>query len=113
VPNRKRVMEEAGAQESQPSPRESARLDFDDPKFLDKISDQLNERHEPDKHVLLNVPIWGWTGDGKTCALLTAVHFSDPAQHPLSFALITNTDELVSLESSNEDYKGLNLVLQR
>ena len=49
-------------------------------------------------------------GDGKTCALLTAVHFSDPAQHPLSFALITNTDELVSLESSSEDYKGLNLV---
>jgi hypothetical protein len=109
VANRKRVIETVKAQASQES-NGTPNLEFDDPTFLARISEQLEKRNEPNKHVLLNIPIWGWTGDGKTCALLTAVHFCDPAQHPLGFALITNTDELVSLENSAEDYKGLNLV---
>lgn len=61
-------------------------------------------------NVLLNIPIWGWTGAGKTCSLLTAIHFSDAAQHPLGFALVNDTDELSELEAANEDYKYLNLV---
>lgn len=105
--NRKRVAEDS-AQESEQPKRDSPNID--DPKFLEQISEQLKARREHNKHILLNIPIWGWTGDGKTCALLTAIHFCDPAQHPLGFALITNTDELVSLESSVEDYKGLNLL---
>ena len=60
--------------------------------------------------ILLNIPIWGWTGDGKTCCLLTAIHFSEPAQHPFGFALVDDTDELAELEAANEDYKFLNLV---
>jgi hypothetical protein len=110
VANRKTVAQAANAQPPQQAEEISPKLDVDDPEFLNKITEQLGKRHEPTKHVLLNIPIWGWTGDGKTCALLTATHFCDPAQHPLSFALITNTDELLSLESSAEDYKGLNLV---
>lgn len=108
--NPKRVAQAANAEPHQQSERISPKPNVDDPEFLDEISKQLGKRHEPSKHVLLNIPIWGWTGDGKTCALLTAVHFCDPTQHPLSFSLITNTDELVSLENSTEDYKGLNLV---
>jgi hypothetical protein len=110
VANPKIVAQKAIVEPSQQSRGVFPKLSIDDPEFLDKISEQLRMRREANKHVLLNIPIWGWTGDGKTCALLTAVHFCDPAQHPLAFALITNTDELVSLESSTEDYKGLNLV---
>jgi len=110
VTNRKAVAQVANEQVAQQSERVFPKLNIDDPEFLEKISERLRERHETSKHVLLNIPIWGWTGDGKTCALLTAVHFCDPVQHPLGFSLITNTDELVSLESSAEDYKGLNLV---
>lgn len=100
----------ASAQQLQRSTEGVGKLDFNDPKFLDNINDELKNRREPDKHVLVNIPIWGWTGDGKTCALLTAIHFCDAAQHPLNFSLIANTDELVSLETSAEEYKGLNLV---
>ncbi len=95
------------APESQKPERASPSVD--DPNFLNNINDQLESRGA-DKNVLLNIPIWGWTGDGKTCALLTAIHFCDPAQHPLGFALVTNPDELVALENSTEAYKGLNLA---
>lgn len=99
--------EAASVPESQEPERASPSVD--DPNFLTNIKDQL-DRREADKNVLLNIPIWGWTGDGKTCALLTAIHFCEPAQHPLGFALVTNPDELVALENSTEEYKGLNLA---
>lgn len=108
--NRKTVAQAANAQPQQQSEGISPKPNVDDPEFLNKINEQLRKRHEPSKDVLLNIPIWGWTGDGKTCALLTAIHFCDPTQHPLSFAYITNTDELFCLENSAEDYQGLNLV---
>jgi hypothetical protein len=110
VANRKIVAQVDSAQPPLQSEGVLPKLDIDELEFLNKVSEQLRKRHETSKHVLLNIPIWGWTGDGKTCALLTAVHFCEPAQHPLSFALITNMDELVALESSAEEYKGLNLV---
>ena len=101
------------AKSVQPPPQAEGvvpKLDIDDPEFLNKVSEQLRGRRETSEHVLLNIPIWGWTGDGKTCAVLTAVHFCDSSQHPLSFSFITNTDELVALENSAEEYAGLNLV---
>lgn len=108
--NRKVV---APAKSMQPKPSSEGtppKLDIDDPNFLTKVSEQLAGRQETNEHILLNIPIWGWTGDGKTCAVLTAIHFCDPSQHPLSFAFITNTDELIALEGSTEEYAGLNLV---
>jgi len=96
---------------AQPSSSNSpVQLGIDDPEFFQKITQQLQGRNQKSKHVLLNIPIWGWTGDGKTCALLTAIHYCDPGQHPLGLALITNTNELVSLESEIEEYRGLNLA---
>ena len=41
--------------------------------------------------------------------MLTAIHYCDPGQHPLGFALITNTNELATLEAQIEEYRGLNL----
>ncbi|HEY2383961.1 MAG TPA: hypothetical protein VGK48_22520 [Terriglobia bacterium] len=81
----------------------------DNPAFLEDVVRRLEGR-QSDKNIVLNVPIWGWTGDGKTCSLLTAIHYCDPAQHPLGLALITNTDELTKLENSAEEYRGLNLT---
>jgi hypothetical protein len=77
--------------------------------FLEQITRELTQKLSS-KSVLLNIPIWGWTGDGKTCALITAIHFCDPAQHPLGFSLATNYDELTALENSTEEYRGLNLA---
>jgi hypothetical protein len=110
MPIRKAALEGGGDQPPEQPKGTPSKPGIDDAFFLDNISQQLRQRNEPNEHLLVNIPIWGWTGDGKTCALLTAVHFCDPAQHPLSFAFISNTDELVSLESADEDYKGLNLV---
>jgi hypothetical protein len=81
----------------------------DDKQFFEKLHGQLKSR-QADKNVLVSIPIWGWTGDGKTCAMLTAIHYCDPSQHPLGLALVTNTDELVSLENATEEYRGLNLA---
>src|ERR1700694_6042407 len=83
---------------------------IDAPDFFDQIKEQLRNRPTTDKNVLLNIPIWGWTGDGKTCALLTLIHYCDPAQHPLGFALVTNALELQALENATDEYKGLNLA---
>ena len=83
---------------------------IDDPDFLEKVRQQLGQRNQKNKQVLLNVPIWGWTGDGKTCALLTAIHYCDPGLHPLGFTLITNSNELATLEAQTEEYRGLNLA---
>jgi hypothetical protein len=84
-------------------------LSIEDSNFLEKITTLLQQKPS-DKNILLTIPIWGWTGDGKTCALLTAIHYCDPAQHPLGLALVANSDELERLESSTEEYHGLNLA---
>ncbi len=76
---------------------------------LFKELNELLEKRAQENNVLLTIPIWGWTGDGKTCALLTAVHYSDQGRHPLVLAPITNPDELAALERSADEYKGLNL----
>ncbi|WP_163869892.1 hypothetical protein [Myxococcus eversor] len=77
--------------------------------FVEALARKLENRKSGNK-ALLTIPIWGWTGDGKTCSLLTAIHFCDPNQHPLGFFPITDRDELVSLENSVEEYKGLSLA---
>lgn len=41
-----------------------AQVGIDDPEFFQKITQQLRDRAQKSKQVLLNIPIWGWTGDG-------------------------------------------------
>ncbi len=79
------------------------------PVDLGAIRSELQGLHQ-EGNVLLNIPIWGWTGDGKTCSLLTAIHFCDPIQHPIEFALVRNPDDLDVLEQSVEEYSGLHLA---
>lgn len=63
-----------------------------------------------ERNVLLNIPIWGWTGHGKTCALLTAVHFCATPDYPLSLSLISDATELAEVELKTEAYKGMDLA---
>lgn len=62
---------------------------------------------EPD--VLLNIPIWGWQGSGKTCALLTAIHYCRVELHGISLARVKDRDELLELEERVPSYRGLRL----
>lgn len=79
------------------------------PVDLDQIRKEILERPQ-DSNVLLNIPIWGWEGDGKTCALLTAIHYCDPLQHPFEFALVRDPDDLNLVEESVEAYRGQHLA---
>lgn len=80
-----------------------------DTEDLSRIREALDKR-EGDSDRVVSIPIWGWTGDGKTCALLTAIHYCDPAAHLLELALITDTEDLARMEGSVEQYRGLNLA---
>lgn len=82
---------------------------LEDPEFFKKVTAALQQRGG-DKRVLLNIPVWGWTGDGKTCGLLTALHFCEPPEHPLGFALVSNTEELAELEAATDEYRGMSLA---
>lgn len=62
-----------------------------------------------DRSLILNIPIWGWTGNGKTTSLLTALHFCEPLEHALGFALVSDTRDLVRLEGQVPEYRNLNL----
>mgnify|MGYP000563128443 CR=1 FL=1 len=61
-----------------------------------------------DSEIVLNIPIWGWTGHGKTCSLLTALHYCEADEHAISLALVHDTEDLLALEQRG--YKGLGLV---
>jgi hypothetical protein len=80
------------------------------PALFEEVKARVATRPKSDRAVLLSVPIWGWTGDGKTCALLTALHYADAVEHALSLAYVTDIDELAELEREAEVYKGLNLA---
>jgi hypothetical protein len=76
--------------------------------FFDDVRGQLAQR-SPEKNVLVNIPIWGWVGDGKTCALLTAIHYCDASQYPLGFTYAT-PEELTALEESTDAYRSPDLL---
>src|SRR4051812_26913667 len=81
-----------------------------DANFFERIHAKLAKRlssRTADEKVLLNIPIWGWTGDGKTCALLTAIHYCEPIEHGIGLALVTDTTDLAGMEAETEQYRGL------
>lgn len=63
-----------------------------------------------DRNVVLSIPTWGWTGDGKTCALLTALHYCEVPDQPIGLAMINDVSELEALEASTDEYKGMSLA---
>lgn len=80
-----------------------------DPDFFVKAKTRFKARRREDGMVLLNIPVWGWTGDGKTCSLLTLLHYADALQHGLGIAYVTDRDEITKLEGEVDAYQGLSL----
>ncbi|GMT96685.1 hypothetical protein KH5H1_08040 [Corallococcus caeni] len=91
-----------------PSQGESS-ISPDSENLFESIKASLTNKHK-DKELLLNIPIWGWTGDGKTVALLTTHYFLDVFKHGLGLALVTNTSALQKMEAESAIYRGLNLA---
>lgn len=92
-------------QDPKPNPQEA---ESDPAEFFGSIKKKLANDQTPD--ILLSIPTWGWPGDGKTCAILTAIHFCDLQKHGLSLARITDTDELTTLEDTTNAYRGMGLA---
>lgn len=68
------------------------------------------EAIEDGARTVICIPIWGWTGHGKTCALLTATQSAQVEKHGLTYALVKDTRALEQLESTETKYKGLGLA---
>jgi hypothetical protein len=94
------------AEAKQPPSEASPANDHD---FFPKAKARFKSRSREDSLVLLNIPIWGWTGDGKTCSLLTLLHYADSLLHGLSVAYVTDRDEITKLEGEVDAYQGLSL----
>ena len=81
--------------------------DPSDPAFFERAVTYVKTL--PTRNIIVTVPMWGWTGDGKTCALLTAVHYSRAASHALSFPLVTDVDDLHALQAAVPQYADMDL----
>lgn len=63
-----------------------------------------------DRSRVLTVPVWGWTGDGKTCSILTLFHYADPTEHGIGLSLVDDVSELERAIAGVAAYDGLRLV---
>src|SRR5690606_19122120 len=63
-----------------------------------------------DPSVLLNIPVWGWQYSGKTCAILTAVHYCQAQMHGIGLARVKDMSDLNEMASKFEAYRGLQLA---
>lgn len=59
---------------------------------------------------LLTIPTWGWTGDGKTCALLAALFHLEAPEHGVGLALVDDPGELDEVIESTDAFQGLSLA---
>ncbi len=74
----------------------------------DKLIERIRELQTKEP-CLLGITIWGWTGDGKTCNLLTALHYCEATTLGISFAKVRDTDDLEELQTL-EEYRGIELA---
>jgi len=87
-----------------------------DPESLPGTSIDFGKYHEELTGIedgpsrIINVPVWGWTGDGKTCAILAMLHHARASEHGLSLALVDDTSELETVTRDIDAYAGLGLV---
>jgi hypothetical protein len=68
------------------------------------------EAIEDGARTVICIPVWGWTGHGKTCALLTATQHAQVEKHGLTYAIVKDTRGLEQLEATEAKYKGLGLA---
>jgi hypothetical protein len=67
--------------------------------------DRLKEITEP---MLLCIPMWGHLGDGKTTALITALHYADATKDGVGLRYVKDPDSLAGL-AARDEYHSLNL----
>lgn len=61
------------------------------------LASELSNNEE----LLVGLPIWGWQGDGKSSAILTAVHYMSAQTNGLQMAPIIYMSELATAEKHN------------
>src|SRR5258706_16085734 len=81
---------------------------LDATQFFAECRKSIGEK-ERNRSLLLCIPIWGWTGAGKTCALLTAHHYADPGVHAIGFRVLSDRSEMERFEASSDEYRSLQL----
>lgn len=59
---------------------------------------------------VFTVPVWGWTGDGKTCSILTLFHYADPVFHGLGLSFADDGEELAEALGGVPEYRDLPLT---
>lgn len=62
-----------------------------------------------DRRRVLTVPVWGWTGDGKTCSILTIYKYADSVEHGIGLDLVSDTTELEEAVGGVAVYEPLRL----
>lgn len=80
----------------------------DETKFFVDCKNRIKNGNRS-RNLLLCIPIWGWTGAGKTCALLTVQHYADPAEHAVGLRILSDRSEMERLEASSDEYRSLQL----
>lgn len=75
---------------------------------FNQIVDRL-KKLEPNPARVLTIPVWGWTGDGKTCAILTVSHYADPVFHGIGLGLVDDPEEFERAIANVTEYDGLRL----
>ena len=102
-----RVAAKKAEKPTQPTNIGGVAADGVDHKFFKDVAERLAKL--TGQPPLLNIPIWGWSYTGKTCSILTAIHFCDALQHGLALSRIKDTSVLEPLQQRDE-YRHLNLA---
>lgn len=102
---RKQKRSPAAPPAAAPTPSEVA---GEQEKLYAKVAREMDVLTET-PHVLLNIPVWGWQYNGKTCAILTSVQYMDAAMHGIGLARVKDRDALVELGETQPGYSGLDL----
>lgn len=53
-----------------------------------------------DNRIVLNLPVWGYPGHGKTSSILTAIHYCKAHLHGAALAVVSDVDDLAPLAES-------------
>lgn len=65
--------------------------------FFTGIANEFSKLNS-ERQVLISIPVWGFTGDGKTSAIVTATHYMRLTQHGLQLDTVTYESDLKDLE---------------
>lgn len=61
-------------------------------------------------NVVINIPVWGFPGHGKTSSILTEIHYSKANVHGAALALVTDSEDIEDVCESYPGYSASDLV---